>query len=67
MYVCVCRAVTDRQIRQATQQGATRLRELRRELGVCGDCGKCGRHALDVLRESLVETRNLSSSAPAAA
>jgi bacterioferritin-associated ferredoxin len=41
MIVCVCKAVSDRQIRQAAKCGATRVRDLARELGVGTCCGKC--------------------------
>jgi len=34
MYVCICQAVTDSQIRHAAQAGATTLKDLRRDLGV---------------------------------
>ena len=34
MYVCVCQAVTDRQIREAAQDGALTLKDLRRDLGI---------------------------------
>ena len=41
MYVCVCHAVTDRQIREAAESGARTLKDLRRDLGVTRDCGRC--------------------------
>ncbi|MFZ1246711.1 MAG: (2Fe-2S)-binding protein, partial [Azonexus sp.] len=41
MYVCVCQAVTERQIREAAQGGARTLKDLRRDLGVSSDCGRC--------------------------
>ena len=34
MYVCVCQAVTDREIHQAAKNGAKSLRDLRRDLGL---------------------------------
>lgn len=49
MYVCVCHAVTDRQIREAAQGGARTLRDLRRELGVASDCGRCATCAHECL------------------
>jgi len=54
MYVCVCHAVTERQVRDAIDQGATKLRDLRRELGICSDCGKCGPCAREMLAEARV-------------
>ena len=53
MYVCVCQAVTDRQIRQAAAGGARTLDDLRRELGVARECGQCASYARDCLREAL--------------
>lgn len=55
MYVCVCRAVTDGQIRDAVQEGCCSMRELRNELGVATQCGRCATTAKDVLNESLAE------------
>lgn len=52
MYVCICRAVTDRQIREAIDEGARTMRELRLKLGVCSCCGKCGEHAKELLDEA---------------
>lgn len=52
MYVCICNAVTDRQIRAAIADGARSMRDLRRELGVCGGCGKCGPTARDLLAQA---------------
>jgi bacterioferritin-associated ferredoxin len=53
MYVCVCKAVSDRRIRQAIREGATQFRALRRELGVCTGCGKCAPQVRTLLRETL--------------
>lgn len=52
MYVCVCKAVTDRQIREAAQSGARTLRDLRRDLGVTSECGRCASCAKDCLKEA---------------
>ena len=41
MIVCVCKAVSDRQIRSAVKGGANSLRDLTRDLGVGTCCGKC--------------------------
>lgn len=49
MYVCICMAVTDRQIREAASGGARTLKDLRRDLGVtreCGLCASCARSCL---------------------
>lgn len=41
MYICVCRAVTDTQIRECVSRGACSLREVQQYLGVASQCGKC--------------------------
>lgn len=51
MYVCVCKAVTERQVRQAVNNGAQSLKDLRRELGVGHDCGQCAACARQCLEE----------------
>lgn len=50
MYICVCNAVTERQLNQAVQDGASSMRDLRHRLGVAGECGRCAKCALDCLR-----------------
>ncbi|KAA3649243.1 MAG: bacterioferritin [Proteobacteria bacterium] len=40
MYVCICNAVTEKDIHHAAANGARRVRDLR-TLGVTVDCGKC--------------------------
>ena len=51
MYVCLCKAVTDRQIRETVSNGAGSFADIRRELGVATQCGKCGQMA-----KSIIET-----------
>ena len=41
MYVCICNAVTDREIRGAVDLGCSSFGELQRDLGVGTCCGKC--------------------------
>ena len=41
MIICVCKAVSDRHIRAAVNEGASSLREITRELKVGTCCGKC--------------------------
>jgi bacterioferritin-associated ferredoxin len=55
MYICVCKAVTDRHIRKAASEGACSLRDLTRELGVGTGCGKCVPAAREVLGECLMD------------
>lgn len=51
MYVCVCRAVTERQIVRAASEGAATLKALRDRLGVTSECGRCASCARACLQE----------------
>lgn len=55
MYVCVCKAVTDHQIRCAVRDGVVTFRQLRMELGVSTGCGRCAPMARQVMAEALGE------------
>ena len=52
MYVCVCNAVTDKQIRRAAAKGVDNLYELREALGVASNCGSCADMAESILDEA---------------
>lgn len=67
MFVCVCKAVSDRQIRRAVREdGITSLRELANLHGVGTSCGKCVPHARVLLGETLAEmNRALPQDVPA--
>jgi bacterioferritin-associated ferredoxin len=52
MYVCICNAITDKQIRRAAASGVTSLAGLQTELGVGAGCGTCSDHAASILHES---------------
>jgi bacterioferritin-associated ferredoxin len=41
MYVCVCNAINDRQVKSALQQGKHSLSSLRQHLGFTSSCGRC--------------------------
>ena len=64
MYVCVCKAVTERQIRDAVRDGATALKDVRRKLGVSSECGQCAIDARACLAAA-VESQRRGSSASA--
>jgi len=53
MYVCVCNAITDKQIRRAVRNGVSSLYELRGTLGVAAGCGSCARTAQEILDEEI--------------
>jgi bacterioferritin-associated ferredoxin len=52
MYICICKGITDGQIRRAVNEGATTLTDLRKQLGVASQCGKCACQASSVISET---------------
>jgi len=62
MFVCICNAVTDREIRQCVDLGACCMKDLKDSLGVANCCGQCAQTA-----ESILTTHLSSASLPAAA
>ena len=58
MYICICHAVTDHQIRNEVQAGAGSLRVVSERLGVATCCGKCGKCARRLVKETLRELRD---------
>ena len=50
MYVCICNAVTDQQIRQAIAEGAESVDQLREKLAVTGNCGHCIESVMECLQ-----------------
>ena len=49
MYVCICNAVTESQIREAADAGVTNLWDLQAKLGVATNCGSCKETAASIL------------------
>ena len=56
MYVCVCNAITDHEIRAAVDLGARSLADLSSTLGVATCCRRCADCARGVLDEHLAST-----------
>ena len=52
MYICICKAVTDKQIRRAAASGVDNLYALRAQLGVASGCGMCANEAQSILAET---------------
>ena len=66
MYICICNAVTDKQIERAVEGGACRMRDLRNELGVTADCACCAESARRCLASALEKRAERSwNAAPA--
>ena len=49
MYVCVCQAVTESEIREAADEGLSSVQELGHCPGVATGCGQCASMASDIL------------------
>jgi bacterioferritin-associated ferredoxin len=64
MYVCVCNAVTDSDIRTAVADGVRNLRQLKRATGCSSTCGCCRQEVVDVLQQALAEKRDARSLLP---
>ena len=66
MYVCICKKVTDSEIRRAVaERGVRNMRTLRRELGGCDQCGKCAAEAKQIIRTALDENVAFEHCSPA--
>ena len=63
MYICICRAVTDKDIREAVSEGALSFSELSFKTGCSTQCGSCINRVREILDETLQE-RGLSSFMP---
>jgi len=57
MYICICKSVTDKQIRRAALKGADNLYELREQLGVAAGCGTCTSAAQEILDQVTTSAR----------
>jgi bacterioferritin-associated ferredoxin len=53
MYICVCHAISDRQIREAVDRGAGSLYEVQTQLPVASCCGRCEDSAREVIEKQL--------------
>jgi len=55
MFICLCKGITDHQIKDAVANGATSLNAVRKNLGVATQCCKCLSDARAVIDEALTE------------
>lgn len=49
MFICICNAITERQVQAAVAQGASSLTDLQGQLGVASCCGCCAETASEYL------------------
>jgi bacterioferritin-associated ferredoxin len=62
MYVCICNAISDRQIREIVNRGAASLDEVQIHLPVARCCGSCA----DTAREIIDRQRSCQTHSQAA-
>jgi len=55
MYVCICKKITDTQILQEVERGATSINEISAKLGVATQCGKCKKYAQKMVKRRIAE------------
>lgn len=64
-YICICNAITERQIRACAEDGVRTVSELEHCLGVGIACGRCKHAAKQVLNETRPDLRTILSCARA--
>jgi bacterioferritin-associated ferredoxin len=52
VYICICNAITDHEVRGAVALGARSLSDLKATLGVATQCGRCADCAHGLVREA---------------
>ncbi len=52
MYVCICKAITDHEIRDAVDGGARTLADLSKTLGIATGCGQCACEVEQILEDA---------------
>jgi bacterioferritin-associated ferredoxin len=57
MYVCLCHAISDRQIREVVDRGAASLGEVQVHLPVANCCGSCEDTARNVIESHCKSSR----------
>ncbi len=61
MYVCLCNAVTENDIKKAVKEGANCLHHLESKLGVSNQCGSCVCDAASCLERALESEMNTAN------
>ena len=64
MYICVCNAVTDSDVRTAVDDGVRNLKQLRKATGCANTCGRCEEMAITTLEDMLAEKMEIQSLFP---
>lgn len=56
MYICICNAVTESDIRDAVNEGVACFKTLSKTLGLCTDCGSCGKRAMQAFHNAMSQS-----------
>ena len=64
MYICVCNAVTEADIRNAAADGVRNLKQLARLNGCGKTCGCCKKAAIEALVQAVAEERTAQNMIP---
>lgn len=67
MYICICNAVTEKEVRDCARQGVQCLDGLAFKLGVGAGCGRCKECAAELLEEVRREDSQAGNLAPSPA
>ena len=63
MYVCICRAICDRTIREAIKNGATSVKAVTAQLPIGKNCAKCVGDIEALITETLLQKTDYDDSA----
>jgi len=67
VYLCICKSVSDQQVREAVELGARTIGDLTIRLGIGVECGKCTDSVREFLDACLAAPRGVAAdSAPPA-
>ncbi|WP_286265869.1 (2Fe-2S)-binding protein [Thalassotalea atypica] len=56
MYVCICKGITDHQIKQlVTEEGVGSMRELKNHVALGTQCGTCVKVAQNIINTTIVD------------
>jgi bacterioferritin-associated ferredoxin len=61
MFVCLCKAVTDREIHEAVDGGVDHIEQLEQLYGVGSGCGCCRTTAQELIDSRLMESRSYAA------
>ncbi|MFT6906196.1 MAG: bacterioferritin-associated ferredoxin [Oleiphilaceae bacterium] len=57
MLVCICKGITDKNIKDEIYGGASSYSDVRRTLGLGSCCGQCASYAKDLVLESISQLK----------